>query len=129
MKIGNISGSTRPGRIGEAVAKWAYQNARQKTDADFELVDIANFDLPLLDEPAPPSLGQYTKDHTKRWAEKIGAFDGFVFVTPEYNRGISGALKNAFDFLFAERKCTSSKPGTSRSTPPPTGLRSLFEGS
>jgi NAD(P)H-dependent FMN reductase len=102
MRIGIILGSTRPGRIGESVAKWAFQIASKRTDAEFEYVDIADFDLPLLDEPVPPSLGQYSKEHTKRWAEKIGSLDGFIFVTPEYNHGISGALKNAIDFLFAE---------------------------
>ena len=102
LKIAIILGSTRPGRIGEAVAKWAFEVASKRTDAEFELVDIADFNLPLLDEPVPPSLGQYTKDHTKRWAAKIDSFDGFIFVTSEYNHGIPGALKNALDFIFKE---------------------------
>ena len=102
LRIGIILGSTRPGRNGEAVAKWTYEIASKRTDAEYELVDIAQFDLPLLDEPVPPSFGQYSKEHTKRWAAKIASFDGFVFVTPEYNHGTSGALKNAIDFLFAE---------------------------
>jgi NAD(P)H-dependent FMN reductase len=75
---------------------------RPTRDAEFELVDIKDFNLPLLDEPVPPSMGQYSKPHTKVWAAKISSFDGYVFVTPEYNHGISGALKNAIDFLFAE---------------------------
>jgi NAD(P)H-dependent FMN reductase len=58
--------------------------------------------LPLLDEPIPPSLGQYRHEHTKRWAAKIGSFDAYVLVTPEYNHGISGALKNAIDYLYRE---------------------------
>jgi NAD(P)H-dependent FMN reductase len=58
--------------------------------------------VPLLDEPIPPSQGKYSKEHTKKWAAKIASFDGFVFVTPEYNHGICGALKNAIDFLFRE---------------------------
>jgi NAD(P)H-dependent FMN reductase len=66
------------------------------------LVDIKDYNLPLLDEPIPPSMGQYTKEHTKIWATKIDSFDAYVFVTPEYNHGISGALKNAIDFLFKE---------------------------
>jgi NAD(P)H-dependent FMN reductase len=102
MRIGIILGTTRPGRIGEAVAKWVYEIASKRTDAEFEYVDIAEFNLPLLDEPIPPSQGKYSKEHTKRWAEKIGALDGFIFVTPEYNHGTSAALKNAIDFLFAE---------------------------
>src|SRR4051812_37353717 len=102
LKLAIIIGSTRPGRVGEAVARWVYELAQQRGDAEFELVDIKEFNLPLLDEPVPPSQGQYSKEHTKRWAAKIASFDGYVFVTPEYNHGISGALKNAIDFLYAE---------------------------
>jgi NAD(P)H-dependent FMN reductase len=101
-KIAIIIGSTRPGRNGEAVAKWVYEVTQKRSDAEFELVDIKDFNLPLLDEPVPPSLGQYSKPHTKAWAAKIDNFDAYVFVTPEYNHGTSGALKNAIDFLFAE---------------------------
>jgi NAD(P)H-dependent FMN reductase len=102
IRIGIIVGSTRPGRKAEAVAKWVHGIASKRSDAQYEVVDIATFNLPLLDEPVPPSLGQYSKDHTKRWAAKVGELDGFVFVTPEYNHATSGALKNALDFLFAE---------------------------
>lgn len=101
-RIAIILGSTRPGRNGEAVAKWVHDHAARRTDAQFELVDIADYNLPLLDEPMPPSLGQYTKEHTKRWAAKVASFDGFVFVTAEYNHGIPAALKNALDFVYAE---------------------------
>ncbi|MDQ3069010.1 MAG: NAD(P)H-dependent oxidoreductase [Acidobacteriota bacterium] len=101
-RIAIIVGSTRPGRKGEAVAKWVHEIARRRSDAEFELVDIKDFDLPLLDEPVPASMGRYSKDHTKRWSAKITEFDGFVFVTPEYNHSTSGALKNAIDFLYAE---------------------------
>ena len=65
-------------------------------------MDIKDFNLPLLDEPVSPTMGQYSKPHTRVWAAKIGSFDGYVFVTPEYNHGTSGALKNAIDFLFGE---------------------------
>jgi NAD(P)H-dependent FMN reductase len=102
LRVGIILGSTRPGRNGEAVARWVYEIAQRRTDAEFELVDLKDFNLPLLDEPVPPSLGQYSKEHTKVWAAKIASFDAFVFVTPEYNHGTSGALKNAIDFLFKE---------------------------
>lgn len=102
LKIGIIIGSTRPGRKAEAVAQWAHALASKRSDASYELVDIATFELPLLDEPVPPSMGQYTKAHTKAWAAKIGSLDGFVFVTPEYNHGPSGALKNAIDFIYRE---------------------------
>ena len=102
LRIAIIIGSTRPGRNGEAVAKWVYEIAQKRSDAEFEFVDIKDFNLPLLDEPVPPMMGQYSKPHTKTWAAKIDNFDGYVFVTPEYNHGIPGALKNAIDFLFAE---------------------------
>src|SRR5688572_31710153 len=102
IRVGIVMGSTRPGRVNEVVARWVFGLATQRGDARFELVDIADYGLPLLDEPVPPSLGQYSKDHTKKWAAKIAAFDAFVFVTPEYNHGTSAALKNAIDFLFAE---------------------------
>ncbi len=102
IKLAIITGSTRPGRNGEAVALWTYEIARQRNDVDVELVDIQDFDLPLLDEPVPPSMGQYSKPHTKVWAAKIESFDAYVFVTPEYNHGTSGALKNAIDYLYRE---------------------------
>ena len=102
LRVAIILGSTRPNRNGEAVAEWVYEIARKRTDAEFELVDIKDFNLPLLDEPVSPSMGQYSKDHTKRWAAKVASFDAYVFVTPEYNHGTSGALKNAIDFLYAE---------------------------
>jgi len=102
IRVGIIIGSTRPGRKAEAVARWVHGIASQRGDAEYELVDIRDYNLPLLDEPVPPSMGQYSKPHTKAWAAKIASFDAFVFVTPEYNHGTSGALKNAIDFLFAE---------------------------
>lgn len=102
LNVAIIVGSTRPGRKSEAVAQWVYDIAKRRSDATFELVDLRDFNLPLLDEPLPPALGQYSQPHTKAWAEKIAEFDAFVFVTPEYNHGIPGALKNAIDFLFRE---------------------------
>jgi len=102
LKIAIITGSTRPGRKSEAVARWVYDIAAKRSDASFEVVDIAAFDLPLLDEALPPIMNQYAKPHTKAWAAKIATFDAFVFVTPEYNHSTSGALKNAIDFLFRE---------------------------
>ncbi len=102
VRIAIIIGSTRPGRVCEQVSRWVYEHAQRRDDAEFELVDLADYDLPLLDEPIPPSQGQYSQEHTKRWAAKIASFDGYVFVTPEYNHGIPGALKNALDYLFAE---------------------------
>ena len=102
IKIGIIIGSTRPGRNSEAVAEWVYQLASTRKDAEFELVDIKDYNLPLLDEPIPASMNQYMNEHTKKWAEKIGSFDAFIFVTPEYNHAPAGVLKNAIDYLYAE---------------------------
>ncbi|GER22397.1 FMN reductase [Zafaria cholistanensis] len=102
MRIAIIVGSTRPHRNARTVADWVFERARGRTDARFELVDIADYGLPLLDEPLSPALGQYKKEHTRRWAEVIKPIDGFVFVTPEYNHSVPAALKNAVDYLYAE---------------------------
>jgi len=102
LKIAIITGSTRPGRKSEAVARWVHDIAAKRSDASFEVVDIAAFNLPLLDEAVPPIMNQYAKPHTKAWAAKIATFDAFVFVTPEYNHSTSGALKNAIDSLYRE---------------------------
>jgi len=102
LRIAIIIGSTRPGRKGEAVGKWAYDIAQQRKDANFEIVDIAEFKLPLLDEPMPASTGQYSQEHTRIWSAKIASFDGYVFITPEYNHGTCAALKNSIDFLYQE---------------------------
>jgi NAD(P)H-dependent FMN reductase len=101
-RIGIILGSTRPHRNGEQVARWVYDIASRRTDAEFELVDLRDYPLPHLDEPMLPSMGQYQNEHTKTWAGKIASFDGFVIVTPEYNHSTSGVLKNAIDYLYAE---------------------------
>jgi NAD(P)H-dependent FMN reductase len=101
-RIGIILGSTRPNRNGEQVAHWVLEIASRRHDAYFELLDLRDYPLPHLDEPLPPSLGDYQNEHTKQWAAKITSFDGFVIVTPEYNHGTSGVLKNAIDYLYAE---------------------------
>ncbi|MFI1016158.1 NADPH-dependent FMN reductase [Streptomyces sp. NPDC020965] len=101
-KIAIILGSVRPGRNGEAVARWVLDQARKRGDAEYELIDLKDVDLPFLDEITPPSFGQYANEHTKRWAATVASFDGFVLVTPEYNHSTSAALKNAIDFLYAE---------------------------
>lgn len=101
-RIGIIIGSTRPGRKAGVVAQWVHDIATEHSTADFELVDIMELGLPFLDEEVPPSFGQYANAHTKKWAEKIATFDGFIFVTPEYNHSVPGALKNALDFVYGE---------------------------
>lgn len=104
LHIAIILGSTRPERRGADVARWVLERvqAQARPDTRVELIDIADYQLPLLDEPVPPSQGRYSQPHTRRWAETIARFDGFLFVTAEYNHGIPGALKNALDFLYAE---------------------------
>ena len=102
VNVGIILGSTRPNRNGEAVARWVLERVTARNDATYELVDLKDYNLPLLDEPIPPSQGKYSQPHTKRWAEKIASFDAFIFVTAEYNHAIPGALKNAIDFLYRE---------------------------
>ncbi|KWX01249.1 NADPH-dependent FMN reductase [Carbonactinospora thermoautotrophica] len=107
IRIAIIIGSTRPGRRAVAVARWVKEAAGRHPavkagDATVEVVDLAEYGLPLLDEAVPAAFGQYSNEHTKRWAQTIDSFDGFVFVTPEYNRSMPAALKNAIDFLYAE---------------------------
>ena len=90
LRVAIIVGSTRPGRKGEAVARWVHEIAASRGDAEFELVALSAI------------FGRYSKDHTKAWSAKITSFDAFVFVTPEYNHATSGALKNAIDYLYHE---------------------------
>ena len=97
-----IIGSTRPGRSGLAIAEWFVQRARRHGGFQVDVADLAEIDLPLLDEPHHPRLGQYMHGHTKRWSGRIDAADAFVLVTPEYNHGYPAALKNAIDYLCHE---------------------------
>src|SRR5258708_15331103 len=102
LKIGIILGSTRPGRNGKAVADWVLDKAQARIGADYDLIDLADHPLPHMDEPMSPMLGQYAGEHTKAWAATIAPYDGYVFVTPEYNHSTSGVFKNAIDYLYAE---------------------------
>jgi NAD(P)H-dependent FMN reductase len=103
VKYAVILGSTRPGRAGEAVAEWVHKLASQRA-VDYELVDLAHYDLDLLGEATVPGAAnrQYESEKTRTWGAKIDEFDGYVFVTPEYNHGVPAALKNAFDVLYPE---------------------------
>ncbi|WP_336208137.1 NADPH-dependent FMN reductase [Nonomuraea sp. LPB2021202275-12-8] len=107
IRIAIVIGSTRPTRRTEVAARWVAEAADRHPAAGagqvtFEVVDLAAYGLPLLDEPLPALFGDYRNEHTLRWAAAIGSFDGFVFVTPEYNHSIPAALKNAIDYLFTE---------------------------
>ncbi len=102
LKIAIIMGTTRPNRKSDQVARWVQDVAARRGDAQYELVDLRDYELPFLDEPFPPSFRKYTKEHTKVWSEKIDGYDGYVFVTGEYNHSIPAVLKNAIDYLYYE---------------------------
>ena len=97
-----ITGSTRPNRCGAAVGEWAAERARAIPSFAVEAVDLEDLDLPWLDEPRIPRLGDYVMAHTRSWAARVERADAFVFVTPEYNLAPPPPLLNAIDFLFAE---------------------------
>jgi NAD(P)H-dependent FMN reductase len=97
-----IIASTRPERVGPSVAKWFAERARRHGTFDLDVVDLAELELPFLDEPKHPRLRDYTHDHTREWSERVDAADAFVFVTSEYNYGYPAPLKNAIDYLHHE---------------------------
>lgn len=109
LKIGIIISTTRPGRLGETIAQWTAKLAEPRGDAAYEIVDLRDYPLPFFDERIPPAFAASQNPDAQRWSAKIAELDGFVFVTAEYNHSISGALKNALDFLYAE---THRKPAT-----------------
>ena len=94
--------STRKGRKGDAVAKWFETRAIRHSAFEIELVDLANVNLPLFDEPEHPRFRKYQHEHTKRWSERVARADAFVFVTPEYNYSAPPSLVNALDYLVHE---------------------------
>lgn len=104
MTIGIILGSTREGRVGETIANWVNSIAQDRPGVDYELVDLKDYDLPFFTGTTPPMAlnGEYSDPETARWAKKIGSFDGFVFVTPEYNQSAPAAMKNAYDSIGVE---------------------------
>jgi NAD(P)H-dependent FMN reductase len=97
-----IIASTRPGRVGPSVASWIHERAVAHGGFDVELVDLAEVNLPMFDEPKHPRFGQYVHQHTKDWSATIKRADAFIFVVPEYNYGFNAAIKNAIDYLNAE---------------------------
>lgn len=104
VKIAIIVGSTRPGRKGSEVGQWVSKRAAEHGGAEFDLLELADFDLPLLNEPTVPGVANrnYETPQTIVWSKKIDEYDGFVWVTPEYNHGVPAAFKNAFDVLYPE---------------------------
>jgi NAD(P)H-dependent FMN reductase len=97
-----IAGSLRPTRVSPKVADWIAAIGRETTGGAFETVDLADWPLPMDDEPGMPQAGHYTHDHTRAWSAKIAAAPAFVFVMPQYNGGYPAALKNAIDHLYRE---------------------------
>ncbi len=101
-RLSIIIGSTRPGRAGLPIADWFADRARGHGGFEVDVVDLAELNLPMLDEPNHPRLRQYTHQHTKDWSARVAGSDAFVIVTPEYNHGYSPAVKNAIDYLHHE---------------------------
>jgi NAD(P)H-dependent FMN reductase len=97
-----IIGSTRPDRAGLPVARWIAEHAAKTGEFEVEIVDLAEIDLPMLDEPHHPGARRYTKDHTREFSATIARADAFVLVLPEYNHGYTAPVKNALDFLVHE---------------------------
>lgn len=97
-----VIASTRPGRVGPTVADWFIQLAKDHGAFEVEVTDLAELDLPFMDEPNHPRLQQYVHEHTKNWSATVTRSDAFVFVHPEYNYGFNAPLKNAFDYLHVE---------------------------
>lgn len=101
LKIGIIIWSTRSNLICRSIAKWIMQEM-QHENLELGLIDLADVNLPFLDEPNIPAHHDYQKDHTKAWSKIISSYDGFVIVFPQYNCGYPAVLKNAIDFLYDE---------------------------
>jgi NAD(P)H-dependent FMN reductase len=97
-----VIASTRPGRAGLPVATWFIEAARRHGGFGVEVTDLAELDLPFLDEPKHPRFREYVHDHTRAWSATVAASDAFVFVMPEYNFAITAPLKNAIDYLHHE---------------------------
>ncbi|MDN5843658.1 MAG: NAD(P)H-dependent oxidoreductase [Alcaligenaceae bacterium] len=102
LKLHVVICSTRPGRVGPSVAQWFHHFAQSHGKFDVELVDLADFNLPVYDEPQHPRMKQYQHEHTKRWSASVDAADAFIFVTPEYNYSPPPSLVNALDFVYSE---------------------------
>jgi NAD(P)H-dependent FMN reductase len=102
LRLHTIVCSTRPGRVGPAVAEWFQGIAAEDPSFESILVDLAAVNLPMYDEPRHPALQQYEHEHTKRWSASVAAADAFVFVTPEYNYGPPPSLVNALNYVYKE---------------------------
>lgn len=101
-KLKIISSTVRPGRKGPVVAKWITETAENDPNFEVEYLDLAEINLPMMDEPNHPSKKQYQNEHTKKWSAKIDEADAFIFVTAEYDFNYPAPLRNALEFLFHE---------------------------
>lgn len=102
IKIAVIIGSIRPSRVGDKIGNWLINQIKDVEGAEFDLIDLRSENLPFLNEHDLPAMGNYQQPSTKKWAEKIMQYDGFIFVAPEYNHGYSPVIKNAIDTLYKE---------------------------
>lgn len=102
LRLHTIIASTRPGRVGPAFGTWFNEAAKAEGSFDAHLVDLADFNLPIYDEPRHPMMQKYEHEHTKAWAKSVAAADAYVFVTPEYNYGPPPALINALNYVYLE---------------------------
>jgi NAD(P)H-dependent FMN reductase len=102
LKIAIIAGSNRPNALNPQVVDWVAEQLAQRGDVEAEIVRFDDFNLPVLDEPVPAGAHMYQNDHTKAWGAKLAEFDGYIFVTPEYNHSVPGNLKNALDYVATE---------------------------
>lgn len=102
LELQTIICSTRPGRIGPRIATWFHEFAARHGGFNAKLIDLADFDLPIFDEPNHPRMRKYEKEHTLRWSQSVASADAFVFVTPEYNFGPPPSFVNALNYLYQE---------------------------
>jgi len=108
-KIGIIIGTTRPGRFADVPTNWLFNIAKERDDADFEIVDLRDYPMPFFEEKLPLHVAPPQNEVALRWGEKIASLDGYIFVTAEYNHSIPAVLKNALDYLYS---ATHRKPAT-----------------
>jgi NAD(P)H-dependent FMN reductase len=131
QRIAVVIGSTRPQRICRDIAEWVRDAADRDGLLSYELVDLAEIDLPFLDEPLKAALGEYQHEHTRAWSRTVSSYSGFVFVFPQYNWGYPAPLKNALDFLYHEwhgRPAASVTYGTRGGNRGAQQLHSVLEG-
>lgn len=102
LKIAVIVSTTRPTRVGRKIADWFMVRIKDFPDTEFELIDLKELDLPFMSEPESASSGHYTQDKVIAWSKKADSFDGFIFITAEYNNGYPAPLKNALDTIYHE---------------------------